>query len=107
MLTNLQRATRQLAVAASPRLMPLALRALSSHDNGSGGDRSHSHDCCSGHDSANDKDLSDIFAQNEKWRADMLKEDPYFFDKLGAGHNPRRVGLQVRVTEHSNLSSLS
>jgi carbonic anhydrase len=35
-----------------------------------------------------DRDLLDIFAQNEKWVRDKEAEDPNFFKKLGSGHNP-------------------
>jgi hypothetical protein len=35
-----------------------------------------------------DKDLADILKQNEEWIDEMKKEDPKFFDKLGAVHKP-------------------
>jgi carbonic anhydrase len=35
-----------------------------------------------------DKDLGDILKQNEEWIDEMKKEDPKFFDKLGAVHKP-------------------
>jgi carbonic anhydrase len=35
-----------------------------------------------------DKDLDNILAQNKKWKAGKLAEDPDFFSNLGAGHSP-------------------
>jgi hypothetical protein len=38
-----------------------------------------------------DKNLAKIFTQNEAWRQQVLSEDPEFFKRLGAAHNPRSV----------------
>lgn len=36
-----------------------------------------------------DKDISNIFVQNEAWRDARLAADPEFFDTLGSVHQPK------------------
>ena len=36
-----------------------------------------------------DKDISNIFAQNQQWKHSKLAQDPFFFNKLGSVHKPK------------------
>lgn len=48
----------------------------------------HVHSASCNH-TIHDKQLSKIFEQNAAWHEDIVKNDPEFFNKLGATHTPR------------------
>jgi hypothetical protein len=40
-----------------------------------------------------DKDINNIFEQNRIWVDHVKSQDPYFFEKLGSGHNPKYLWI--------------
>jgi type IV secretory pathway VirB10-like protein len=42
---------------------------------------------------APDKDISNIFRQNQEWKHSKLRQDPFFFNKLGSTHKPRYMWI--------------
>jgi hypothetical protein len=42
---------------------------------------------------APDKDISNIFRQNQEWKHSKLRQDPFFFNKLGSIHKPRYMWI--------------
>ena len=40
-----------------------------------------------------DKDIRNIFVQNQQWKASRLHDDPKFFEELGAGHHPKYLWI--------------
>jgi hypothetical protein len=40
-----------------------------------------------------DKDISNIFRQNQEWKHSKLRQDPFFFNKLGSVHKPRYMWI--------------
>ena len=37
---------------------------------------------------SDNKDLQNVFFQNQAWKAEKMAEDPEFFDRLGSTHKP-------------------
>lgn len=42
---------------------------------------------------APDKDITNIFRQNQEWKHSKLRQDPFFFNKLGSIHKPRYMWI--------------
>lgn len=45
-----------------------------------------------------DKDISNIFRQNQEWKHGKLRQDPFFFKKLGSVHKPRYMWIGTFVS---------
>jgi carbonic anhydrase len=45
-----------------------------------------------------DRDMTNIFKANRRWKAEKEAEDPEFFTKLGSGHSPTYmwIGMNPR-----------